>query len=68
MNKIINIFLLTGDKFWPELYLKQPWFTYSACVPFTKHHERIQKFRGAGNLKYFYRHELSKACFARDAT
>ena len=44
---------MTGDKFRPELYLKQPWFTYSACVPFTKHHERIQKFRGAGNLKYF---------------
>ena len=31
MNKIINKFLLTGDKFMPEIYLKQPGFTYSAC-------------------------------------
>ena len=43
MNKIINKFLLTGDKFTPELHLKQPGFTYSACGPFTKHRERIQK-------------------------
>ena len=41
MNKIINIFLLTGDKFMPELHLRQPGFTYSACGPFTKHRERI---------------------------
>ena len=45
MNKIINKFLLTGEKFIPELHLKQPGFTYSACGPFTKHRERIQKFR-----------------------
>ena len=43
MNKIINKFLLAGDKFMPELHLKQPEFTYSACGPFTKHWERIQK-------------------------
>ena len=42
MNKIINKFLLTGDKFMLEFYLKQPRFTYSACGPFTKHRERIQ--------------------------
>ena len=29
----------------PELHLKQPGNTYSACGPFTKHSERIQKFR-----------------------
>ena len=40
MNKIITKFLLTGDKFMPELYLKQPRFTYSACGPFTKHREK----------------------------
>ena len=33
MNKIINKFLLTGDKFKSELHLKQPGLTYSACVP-----------------------------------
>ena len=36
MNDIINNFLLAGDKFIPEMHLKQPGFTYSACGPFTK--------------------------------
>ena len=36
MNKVVNKFLLAGDKFMPEIHLKQPVFTYSACVPFTK--------------------------------
>ena len=67
MNKIINIFLLTGDKFMPELHLKQPGFTYSACGTFTKYCERVQKFRETGNLKHLYRNELEKACFAHDA-
>ena len=66
MNKIINKFLLTGDKFMPELHLKQPGFT-GACRSFTKHRERIQKFRETGNLKHLYRNELDKACFAHDA-
>ena len=52
MNKIINKFLLTGDKFMQELHLKLPIFTYSACGTFTKHCERIQKFRETGNLKH----------------
>ena len=34
MNKIINKFLLTGDKFMPELHLKHPGFTYSVYGPF----------------------------------
>ena len=45
MNKIVNIFLLEGDKFMPEIHLKQPAFTYSACGTFTKNKERIQKFK-----------------------
>ena len=60
----MNKFLLTGDKFIPQLHLKQPEFTYSACEPFTKHRERIQKFRETGNL---YRNELDKACFTNGA-
>ena len=36
MNEIVNKFLLVGDKFMPEMHLKQPGFTYSACGPFTK--------------------------------
>ena len=60
MNKIINKFLL-------ELHLKQPVFNYSVCGPFSKHRDRIQKFREAGNLKHLYRNELDKACYAHDA-
>ena len=67
MNKIINKFLLTGDKFTLELHLKQPAFTYSACRTFFKHRERIQKFRETGYLKHLYRNELDKTCFAHDA-
>ena len=33
MNTIINKFLLAGDKFMPEIHLRQPQFTYSACGP-----------------------------------
>ena len=62
MNKFIKKFLLTGDKFMPELHLKQLGFTYSACGPFTKHCEKIQNFRETGNSKYLYRNELDKAC------
>ena len=36
MNEIINKFLLAGVTFMLEMYLRQPWFTYSACGPFTK--------------------------------
>ena len=67
MNKITKKLLLTGDKFMPEFHLKQPGFTYSACEPFTKHCERIQKFRETGNLKHLYRNGLGKACFVHDA-
>ena len=52
MNKIISTFLLTGDKFMAELHLRKPGFTYSVCRLFTKHRERIQKFRETGNLKH----------------
>ena len=45
MNKIVNRFLLAGDKFMPEMHLKQSGFTYSTCRLFTKSKERIQKFK-----------------------
>ena len=41
MNEIVNKILLVGDKFMPEMHLKQHGFTYSACGPFTKNKERI---------------------------
>ena len=50
----------------PELHLKHPGYTYSACGPLVKHCERIQKFRETGSLKHLYRNEL-EGCFADDA-
>ena len=72
MNKVVNKFLLAGDKFMPEMYLKQPAvlgkprFTYSACGPFTKNKGRIQKFKETGDTNYIYKNELDKACFQHD--
>ena len=66
MNDIINKFLLAGDKFMPEMHLKQPRFTYSACGPFTKNKQRIQRFMETGDTRYIYRNELNKACFQHD--
>ena len=31
MKNLSNMFLLVGDKFVPEMHLKQPIFLYSAC-------------------------------------
>ena len=66
MNKIVNKFLLAGDKFMPEMHLKKPGFTYSACGPFTKNKERIQKFRETGDTSYIYKNEIDKVCFQHD--
>ena len=63
MNKIVNTFLLAGDKSMPEIYLKQPRFTYSACGPFTKDKERIQKFKETGNTNCIYKNELDTIVF-----
>ena len=52
MNNIINKFLLVEGKFLPEIHLRQPQFTYSACEPFTKHKQRIQKFKETGDTNY----------------
>ena len=59
--------MLVGDNFLPELHLRQPGFTYNACGPFTKHRERIQKFRETGDLRHIYKDELDETCFAHDA-
>ena len=66
MNDIANKFLLAGDKFMPEMHLRQPGFTYSACVPFTKNKERIQKFKQTGDSRYIYKNELDRAYFQHD--
>ena len=67
MNKIINKFLLAGDKFMPEMHLRQPRFVYIACGPFTRHKERIKEFKRTGDTRYIYRNELDKACFQHDS-
>ena len=67
MNKVINKFLLAGDKFMPEMHLRQPRFVYSACGPFTRHKERIKEFKRTGDTRYIYRNELDKACFQHDS-
>ena len=63
MNYIINKLLSAGDKFMPEMHFRQPGFTYSACGPFTKKKERIQKFKQTGDSRYIYKNELGKASF-----
>ena len=50
----------------PEMHLKQPEFTYSACGPFKKNKERIKKFMQSGNADFIYKNELDKACFQHD--
>ena len=67
MNYIINKFLLAGNKFMPEMHLRQPQFVYSACGPLTRHKERIKEFKRTGDTCYIYRNELDKACFQHDS-
>ena len=50
----------------PEINLKQPGFTYSACGPVTKNKEKIKKLKKTGDTKYIYKNELDKACFQHD--
>ena len=66
MNDIINKFLLAGDKFMPEIHLRQSGLTYSACGPFTKKKEIIQKFKQTGDSRYIYKNVLDEACFQHD--
>ena len=66
MNQIVNKFLVAGDKFMPEMHLKQPGSTYSACGPSSKNKQRIQKFMQTGDTNYIYKNELDKTCFQHD--
>ena len=64
MNEVINKFLLVGDKFMPEMHLRQPGFTYSACGSFTKNKERIEKFMKTENTDFFIEMNLIKLAFS----
>ena len=66
MNKIVNNFLLAGDKFMPEMHVGQPEFTYSTSGPITENKERIQQFKERGDSRYIYQNERDKACFQHD--
>ena len=66
MNEIVTKFLLACDKFMPEMHLRQPQCEYSACGPFTKNKERIQKFKEIGDTSFIFKNELDKACFQHD--
>ena len=66
MNEIVNKFLLVGDKFMPEMHLRQQRVTYYACEPGTNNKEKIQKFKETGDWRYIYQNELDKACFQHD--
>ena len=59
INEVVNNFLLAGDKFIPEIRLKQSWFTYSTFGSLTKIKERLQKFKEMRNLQYIIKY-LSK--------
>ena len=63
MNAIANTFLLAGDKFMPEMHLRQPEFTFSAGGSSTKSKERIQKFQETGDSRHIYQSELDNVCF-----
>ena len=66
MKKIVNKFLLVGDKFMSEIHLKQPSFNHSACGPFTKNKERNEKFTQTENIDFIYSNKFDKAYFQHD--
>ena len=66
MNDFVNKFLLAGDKFMPEMHLKQPGFTHSAWGPFTRNKERIKKFMQTGSTDFIYKNDLDKVYFQHD--
>ena len=59
-------FLLAGDKYIPEMHLRQTGITYSACGPFAKNKKGIKQFKETGDSRCIYQNELDKACFQHD--
>ena len=50
----------------PELHLNQSGLTYIPYGPSTKDRRRFENFAETGYLKYLFRNESDKACFAHD--
>ena len=66
-SDIINKFLLIGDKFMSEMHLWDPKVKkYSACGPFTRHQQRINRFMKYGRLSHIPKNKLDAACFQHD--
>ena len=63
MNKIIHTFLLAGDKFMPQMHLRQPWFTYGAYWHLLNTMNEYKKNQRNRNSRYIYQSELDKTCF-----
>ena len=53
MNEIVDKFLLAGHEFMPEMHLKQPGFTYSACGLFTKIKNELKNLKKQEILAIF---------------
>ena len=68
MNKTVDRFLPAGDKFNPELHVRQPGFTYIACESYLEHCESTEKFRKTDHIKHLYRNELDNFFFAHNAS
>ena len=66
MNGIVTNFLLTEDESIPEMHLSQPEFNYSACRPFTKNKDRIEKFKKRKNSRHIYENEPDIVCSQHD--
>ena len=66
MNEIVSNFLLAGDKFMPEIHLRQTEFTYSTCWSLKKSKNRIQKLNETGDSRCIYKKEPDKTCFQLD--
>ena len=66
MNKIIHKFLLAGDKFMPQMHLRQLWFTYGAYRHLLKTMNEYKKNQRNRNSRYIYQNELDKVCFQHD--
>ena len=49
-----------------EMQLREPGFTFSACGPYTKKKDRIEKFLQTGNTDFIYKNDLDKASFECD--
>ena len=54
MNVIVNKFIWAGDKFMPNIHLRKPGFTYTACGLFGKNKERTQTFKETRDSRNIY--------------